>query len=182
MSHGIIGFDAYEGLFTKAQFQAGKGRTPGSRITVKKGGTSKEYVAVKLASGTWSNGCLVQLNSAGVTGTATTVSAGAGVADHGQPLGILTFSSSSALQTMAGTAFGYAQVFGEGKAQVASSTVPGMALSLGASAGVLGPFAVDATASSHVLGINLGTTSASTQAFVPVFLNYPKFVVGGKDD
>jgi hypothetical protein len=182
MSHGVIGFDAYEGLFTKAQFQAGKGRTPGSVVRVQKGSSTKEFVAVKLASGTWSNGCLVQINSAGVTGSATTVSAGAGVGDTGQALGILTFSSASALQTMAGTAFGYAQVFGEGKAQVASSTVPGVALTLGASAGVLGPFVVDATASSHVIGLNLGTTSASTQAFVPIFINYPKFVPGGKDD
>jgi hypothetical protein len=182
MSHGIIGFDAYEGLFTKAQFQAGKGRSPGTRVNVQKGGSSKEFVAVKLASGNWSNGCLVQLNSAGVNGTATTVSAGAGVADVGQALGLLTFSSSSAIQTMAGTAYGYALVYGEGKAQVASSTVLGMALTLGASAGVLGPYVVDATASSHVVGINLGTTSASTQAFVPVFVNYPKFVVGPKDD
>jgi hypothetical protein len=182
MSNGIIGFDAYEGLFTKAQFQAGKGRTPGTRVTVQKGGSSKEFFAVKLASGNWSNGCLVQLNSAGVTGTATTVSAGAGVADVGQQLGLLTFSSSSAIQTMAGTAYGYALVYGEGKAQVASSTVLGMALALGASAGVLGPYVVDSTASVQVVGINLGTTSASTQAFVPVFVNYPKFVIGPKDD
>jgi hypothetical protein len=182
MSDGIIGFDAYEGLFTKAQFQAGKGRTPGSIVKVKKGGVSKEYVAVKLASGNWSNGCLVQLNSAGVTGTATTVSAGAGVADVGQALGILTFSSSSAIQTMAGTAYGYAQIFGEGKAQVGSATVPGMALALGVSAGVLGPWVVDSTASAQVVGINLGTTSASVQAFVPIFINYPKFIIGPKDD
>jgi hypothetical protein len=182
MSHGVIGFDAYEGLFTKAQFQAGKGRTPGSIVRVQRGSTTKEFVAVKLASGNWSNGCLVQINSAGVTGTATTVSAGAGVADVGHALGVLTFSSSSAIQTMAGTAYGYAQIFGEGKAQVASSTVPGMALALGASAGVLGPFVVDATASAQVVGINLGTTSASTQAFVPIFLNYPKFIIGPKDD
>jgi hypothetical protein len=182
MSNGIIGFDAYEGLFTKAQFNTGKGRTPGSVVSVQKDRDSKVFVAVKLAAGNWKNGCLVQLNSVGVVGTATTVSAGAGVADVGQSLGILTFSSVSAIQTMAGTAFGYAQVYGAGNANVASSTVIGMALDLGASAGVLGPFVVDATASSHVVGINLGATTASTQAFVPVFINYPKFHVGPKDD
>lgn len=182
MSTSIIGFDAYEGLFTTDQFNSGKGRSPGTRVNVQKGSSSKEFIAVKLASGNWSNGCLVQINSAGVTGSATTVSAGAGVADVGQALGILTFSSSSAIQTMAGTAYGYALVYGEGKAQVASSTVPGMALALGASAGVLGPYVVDATASAQVVGINLGTTSASTQAFVPVFVNYPRFVIGPKDD
>lgn len=182
MSHGVIGFDAYEGLFTKAQYQAGKGRTPGSRVTVKKGGDSKEFVAVKLAAGTWSNGCVVQLNSAGVAGTATTVSVGANIADHGQRLGLLTFSSVSALQTMAGTAFGYAQVYGIGGAQVSSVTVAGAALDVIASAGILGAFGVQATASVVIIGINLGATTASVQAFVPVFLTYPRFQIGGKDD
>lgn len=177
-----IGFDAYEGLFTTAQFESGKGRPPGSVVKVRKGGDDKEFVAVKLAAGTWSNGCLVQLNSGVAVGNATTVSAGAGLADVGTRLGILTFSSVSALQTMAGTAYGYAQVFGKAKAQVASSTVVGMALTLGASAGVLGPLTVQATASAMVAGINLMDTTASTQAFVSVFVNYPKFIPGVQDD
>lgn len=178
-----IGFDAYQGLFTKTQYLAGKGRPPGSRVMVQNNGQSKEFFAVKLASGNWKNGCLVQLNSAGVTGTATTVSNGPGLADVGQSLGILVFGSSSAIQTMAGTAFGYAQVFGEANAQVASATVVGAALGIGdASAGVLGPQAIEATASVMVVGINLGATTASTQNFVPVFLNYPRFIPGPQDD
>jgi hypothetical protein len=178
-----IGFDAYEGLFTKAQYQAGKGRTPGSTVRVQKGGQSKEFYAVRLASGNWKNGCLVQLNSAGIVGTATTVSLGPGVAAIGQSLGVLCFGTASAIQTMAGTAFGYAQIFGEVNAQVMSATVPGMALGIGqASAGVLGEQVVEATASVMVAGINLGSTSASAQGFVPVFLNYPRFIPGPKDD
>ena len=179
----IIGFDAYEGLFTKAQYQAGKGRTPGSRVKVQKSGQTKEFLAVRLASGNWKNGCLMQLNSAGIVGTASTVSNGAGVADVGQSLGILVFGTASAIQTMAGTAFGYVQIYGECNAQVASATVVGMALGVGdASAGVLGEQVVEATASCQVLGINLGSTTASAQNFVPVFLNYPKFIPGVKDD
>jgi hypothetical protein len=180
MSNGIIGFDAYEGLFTKAQFNQGKGRTPGSVVSVRKGGDSKEFVAVKLASGTWSNGCLVRVDSAGVVGTATTVGATAsagGVAHLGQRLGLLVFSTVSALQTMAGTAFGYAQVFGQAGAQVVSATVAGMALGIGGSAGILSGQVVQASATGAVAGIQVVAT-ASTQAFSTVFLNYPKFVGG----
>jgi hypothetical protein len=178
-----IGVDVYLGLFTKAEWQTGKGRKPGSVVKVQKDGQSKEFFAVRLASGNWKNGCLVQLNSAGVVGTATTVSLGPGVAAIGQSVGVLVFGTSSAIQTMAGTAFGYAQIFGECNAQVMSATVPGMALGIGqASAGVLGEQVVESTASVMIAGINLGTTSASAQGFVPVFLNYPRFIPGPKDD
>lgn len=180
MSHGIIGFDAYEGLFTKAQFNAGKGRSPGTVVTVRKSGDSKEFVAVKLASGNWSNGCLVRIDSAGVVGAATTVgttaSAG-GVANIGQRLGLLVFSTVSAIQTMAGTAYGYAQVFGQAGAQVVSATVAGMALGIGGSAGILSGQVVQASATGAIGGIHVIAT-ASTQAFSSVFLNYPEFVGG----
>lgn len=180
MSHGVIGFDAYEGLFTKAQYQAGKGRTPGSVVSVKKGSDAKEFVAVKLASGNWSNGCLVRIDSAGVVGTATTVgttaSAG-GVANIGQRLGLLVFGTVSAIQTMAGTAFGYAQVFGQCGAQVVSATVAGMALGIGGSAGILSGQVVQASATGAIGGIQC-VASASTQAYSTVFLNYPEFIGG----
>lgn len=180
MSNGIIGFDAYEGLFTKAQRQAGKGRTPGSVVSVRKSGDSKEFVAVQLASGNWSNGCLVRIDSAGVLGVATTVGATAsagGVGALGQRLGLLVFGTVSAIQTMAGTAFGYAQVFGQAGAQVVSATVAGMALGIGGSAGILSGQVAQASATGAVGGIQVVAT-ASTQAFSTVFLNYPEFIGG----
>jgi hypothetical protein len=180
MSNGIIGFDAYQGLFTTEQFNSGKGRTPGTVISVRKDQDSKEFVAVKLASGNWSNGCLVRIDSGGVVGTATTVgttaSAG-GVANLGQRLGLLVFSSVSAIQTMAATAYGYAQVFGQAGAQVVSATVAGMALGIGGSAGILSGQVVQASATGAIAGIHI-VSSASTQAFSTVFLNYPTFVGG----
>lgn len=179
MSNGIIGFDAYQGLFTKAQFNAGKGRTPGSVVTVRKDSDHKEFVAVKLASGTWSNGCLVNIDSGtGTIGTATTVGAtAAAVAVLGQRLGLLVFGTVSALQTMAGTAFGYAQVFGKAGAQVVSATVPGITLGIAGSAGVLSGQVIQASGTQMIVGIN-AVASASTQAFSTVFLNYPKYHTG----
>lgn len=180
MSQGVIGFDAYQGLFTEAQFQAGSGRAPGSVVRVRVGGDDKEFVAVKLASGNWSNGCLVAVDSAGVVGTATTVNTTAsGLV--GQRLGLLVFSSVSAIQTMAATAYGYAQVFGQAGAQVVSATIAGMTLGIGGSAGVLSGQVIQATATQMIVGIN-AVASASTQAFSTVFLNYPRYIPGPTDD
>lgn len=174
-----IGFDAYEGLFTTAQFESGKGRPPGSVVKVRKGGDDKEFVAVKLAAGTWSNGCLVNIDSGtGTIGTATTVGAtAAAIAVLGQRLGLLVFSSVSALQTMAGTAYGYAQVFGQAGAQVVSATAAGMALGIAGSAGVLSGQVVQASGTQMIVGLNV-IASASTQAFSAVFVNYPKYHTG----
>lgn len=176
---GIIGFDAYNGLFTKAQFNQGAGRTPGSVVSVRKGGDNKEFVAVKLAAGTWSNGCLVNIDSGtGTIGTATTVgTTAAAITVLGQRLGLLVFSSVSALQTMAGTAFGYAQVFGKAGAQLVSATAAGMAVGIAGSAGVLSGQVVQASGTQMIVGINVVAT-ASTQAFSTVFLNYPKYHTG----
>lgn len=180
-----IGLDVYQGLFTKAEFNGGRGRTPGSIVNIRTRGDSKIFVAVKLASGNWKNGCLVQLDSAGVTGTATTVSAGAGLNDIGRRLGVLIFStntSTTVIQTMAGTAFGYAQIYGLGVGQVLTASAVGQALTLGASAGQLGSYAAQATASAMIVGINLAATTASVVGIVQVMLNYPHFVPGVTDD
>ncbi len=67
-------------------------------------------------------------------------------------VGILTFSSATATQTMAGTAFGWAQIYGTALAWCSASiSVAGQQLGIGAS-GQLIPQAV-ASASAMLLGV-----------------------------
>jgi hypothetical protein len=169
-----IGMNPYQGLVSKQDFKRGKGMNPGTRGSVNIGGDHKDFVAVKIASGTWVNGIIMQIDSAGVIGTAITAPT-APPATTNMRLGILVFASATSTQTVAGTSYGFVQIYGQALAQV-STTVSlfGAQLVLGADPGQLINAAGVASTEAQLKGITaIGTQSVS--GLMSVFLNYPAF-------
>ncbi len=168
----------YQGIFTKAQFRQGKIATPGTRSTVNVGGSEKQFVAVKLPAGTYINGSVLILDAAGVMGAAVTAS-GAPIAAINQRVGVLVFNSATATQTLGGTCFAWAQVYGDVLARVSASvTLPGIALGMGAGAGALIQQAGSSvSAMMHgITAITTNTASTTAELLLSVFLNYPCFI------
>jgi hypothetical protein len=180
----IIGANPYQGLFTTEQFQRGKPGTasPGTRaaVTDPSTGQTKEFVSVKLGAATWISGTLIVLDglSASGVGAVSVTATGAPAAAINARAGVLVFGSATATQTMAGTAYGWAQIYGEALAWVSASvTTPGQALAAGANGQLLAAV-VQVSASAQTNGITaIVTNTASTTAalLINVFLNYPAF-------
>lgn len=173
-----VGPNIYGGLFTKTQFLRGKGAKPGTKASLSVDGVTKEFIAVKLASGTIINGIAVLIDSSASGGNAAVTASAAPAALIHARVGILTFASATATQTMAGTAFGWAQIAGPCMAWVSASvTLPNNQLMIGNN-GQLIQGAVHASASTQLKGvISVGTNTASTTAAImlQVLLNYPQF-------
>lgn len=176
-----IGAYLYQGLFEKAAWRRGKGVTPGNKATITIDGVAKEFVAVKLAAGTWVNGTVLLIDGvAGALHAATTAS-GAPAIGFNQRVGVLVLASATSTQTAAGTAFAWAQIYGPVLARVSASvTLPGIALGLGTAAGRLIQ-QVGASASTMMHGItavatNTASVVASGAGLFQVMLNYPCFI------
>ena len=176
----VIGMNPFQGLYTEAERQQGKGATPGTRASiVGPNGESKEFVAVKLGAATWINGVAVIIDGVGTGGVGSAVATASGLpaATMHQRLGILVFSSATATQTMAGTAFGWAQIYGQALAWVSASvTLPGQQLAIGASGQLIAAVAQvsDSNQTNGIVAIT--TQTASTTANLQnVFLMYPHF-------
>lgn len=170
-----IGMNPYGGLVTKTQYLRGKGSVPGTRGATTVNGHTKEFVAVKLASGTWINGTVVLIEGTANVGAAVTAS-GAPAISINQRVGILVFNSATATQTVGATAFGWAQIAGQCLALVSVSvTAPGIALGMGAGAGAL-IAQVGASASTMMHGITAIATQTNTSGLLSVMLNYPCFI------
>jgi hypothetical protein len=172
----IIGANPYGGLFTKAQFKQGKGANPGTRAqVVGANGQTNEFVAIKLAAATWLNGVAVIIDGAAAPGSAVTTASGLPAAAQHARLGILCFASATATQTMAGTAYGWAQIYGEALAFVSASvSTPGLQLAIGASGQLIAAVA-QVSASAQAVGIALATATAAAGGLTKVFLTYPQF-------
>ncbi len=175
----IVGMRPRQGLFTKSEFLKGKMPNPGTRgADVAPDGSTREYVAVKLASGTWINGTVLTL-SASITGASAAAAAPVKPAGQGGRVGVLAFATLSATQTMAGTAFGWAQIFGACIARCSATGMDSVGVALGLQ-GAAGVFSVQVavTASLMLQGANAIATSAGAVTLMNVLLNYPKFVPG----
>jgi hypothetical protein len=175
----IIGANPYGGLFTKSQFLKGKGCAPGTRasVTSDTDGSTKEFVAIKLSAATWINGTAIIIDGAAAPGSVVTTVSGNPAAAQQTRVGILVFASATATQTMAGTAFGWAQIYGECKAFVSASvSTPGTQLGAGA-AGHLIVAVAQVSASGQLQGITYATATGpgAPPALGKVFLNYPCF-------
>lgn len=177
----IIGANPYQGLYTKAQFKQGKIATPGTRASVVgSDGQTKEFVSVKLSAATWVNGIAVIVDglSASGVGAAVATASGLPVNTLNARLGVLVFGSATATQTMAGTAFGWAQIYGTVLAWCSGSvSAPGIQLAVGAN-GQLIPAVAQVSASNQVVGITaIATISSSTptNSMIAVMLTYPHF-------
>ncbi len=176
----IIGANPYQGLFTKEQFLRGKGHKPGTRASiVAPSGETKEFVAVKLSAATWISGKAVIVDGLTATpGAAIATASGLPAAAIQSRLGILCFGSATATQTMAGTAFGWAQIYGSVLAWISASVSgAGIQLAVGAN-GDLIPAVAQVSASGQVIGITAITTISSstpTRSLVAVMLTYPQF-------
>jgi hypothetical protein len=172
----IIGANPYGGLFTKAQFKQGKGHNVGTRASiVGSDGQTKEYVAIKLGAATWLNGTAIIIDGAAAPGSVVTTASGLPAAAQHARVGILCFASATATQTMAGTAYGWAQIYGEAVAFVSASvSTPGLQLAIGASGQLIAAVA-QASASAQLTGISLATATAAAGGLTKVFLQYPRF-------
>lgn len=173
----IIGMRPYAGLFTKQQFQRGAIPNPGTRgsVTDPNTGATKEFISVKLGAATWLNGIAVILDGGAAPGSAVTTASGAPASSRQDRLGILAFASATATQTMAGTAYGWAQIYGEVAAYVSASvSSPGIQLAIGASGQLIAAVA-QTSASAQTLGISLATATAAAGGLSKVFLTYPRF-------
>jgi hypothetical protein len=174
----IIGANPYGGLYTKQQFQRGKGAKPGTRASVVGAdGQTKEFVAIKLSAATWLNGTAIIIDGTGAPGSVVSTVSGNPAAAIQSRVGILCFASAVATQTMAGTAFGWAQIYGEALAFVSASvSTPGLQLGAGA-AGHLIAAVVQVSASGQLQGITYATASGpgAPPALGKVFLQYPRF-------
>jgi hypothetical protein len=164
----------YGGLVTKADFKRGKGATPGTAAANNIAGDTKQYVAVKLASGTWINGTVLQIDTAnGSAVAAAPASAPSSVVNA--RVGILVFASATATQTMAGTAYGWAQVYGQALARTTGAVAtPAIQLVQGNDPGELITGAQVASGESQLDGITAIATQAAS-GLLNVFLNYPRF-------
>ncbi len=174
----IIGANPYGGLFTKRQFQQGKGATPGViAAVVGADGATKEFVAIKLSAATWINGTAIIIDGAAAPGSAVTTVSGNPAAAIQSRVGILVFASATATQTMAGTAFGWAQIYGEALAFVSASvSTPGTQLGAGASGNLIVAVA-QVSASGQLQGITYATATGpgAPPSLAKVFLQYPRF-------
>jgi hypothetical protein len=174
----IIGANPYGGLFTKAQFQKGKGHNPGTRASVVgSDGQTKEFVAIKLGAATWINGTAIIIDGAAAPGSVVTTVSGNPAAAQQTRVGILVFGSATATQTLAGTAFGWAQIYGECLAFVSASvSTPGLQLGAGASGHLIAAVA-QVSASGQLQGITYATATGpgAPPALAKVFLQYPRF-------
>jgi len=173
----IVGMRPYAGLFTKQQFQRGQIPNPGTRgaVTDPNTGQTKEFVAIKLSAATWLNGVAIIVDGGAAPGSVVTTASGLPAAAQMGRLGILTFASATSTQTMAGTAYGWAQIYGEAVAYVsASASTPGLQLAIGASGQLIAAVA-QVSASAQVVGIALATATAAAGGLTKVFLTYPRF-------
>jgi hypothetical protein len=173
-----VGANVYQGLWTKQQYQRGKMMQPGTKMGATINGESKEFIAVKLGATAWVNGTLVLIEGTATVGAAATCSGAPAIAFN-QRVGVLVFSSATATQTLVGTGFGWAQVYGSCLALVtASVTLPGIALGIGAGPGaVLQQVGASASTMMHgITAIATNTASVAAGALLNVFLNYPCFI------
>ncbi len=177
----VVGMNPYQGLYTKAERNQGKGATPGTRASiVAPTGETKEFVAVKLSAATWISGIAIIVDglSASGVGAAAATASGSPAAAINARLGILVFGSATATQTMAGTAFGWAQIYGSVRAWVSASVSNvGNQLAIGASGQLI--LAVStASDSAQTIGISWAqatNTASSTTGLYTVMLMYPHF-------
>lgn len=170
----LVGMNPYAGLFTKAQFKQGKIPNPGTKGVMNSNGDTKEFVVVKIASGTLVNGMLYTLDGA-LPGVAVTAS-GNPIPQANSRVGVLCFASATATSTFATTAFAWAQIYGVCKAMVsATASAPGLALAAKAN-GHLAQLSVGLSASAVLQGITVMTTQSGTAlTVINVMLNYPRF-------
>lgn len=176
----VVGMNPYEGLYTKAQRNQGKGAAPGTRASiVAPSGETKEFVAVKLSAATWINGIAVILDGLSASGVGAPV---ATASAQPSPLinarvGIVVFASASATSTQAGTAFGWAQIYGQVLAMCSvGPSAPGLQMGIGASGQLIQQVA--ASASSALQGITsvaTASTTTGTAGLLTVMLTYPSF-------
>lgn len=166
----IIGANPHAGLFTKDQYLAGKIPAPGTRAANSDGEGTKEFIVVKFTAGaTHVNGSAVTINGDSVAALTTVPSGSAG----GARVGILTFASATATQTVAGTAFAWAQIYG--KALARAGTVSAVTALGIAADGALGNAQVAGTAKAYLQGVTAITTQAAA-GLLPVLLQYPMIV------
>ncbi|RPJ39779.1 MAG: hypothetical protein EHM35_01475 [Planctomycetaceae bacterium] len=178
MPAGLIG--ARFNVYTKAEYLQGMIPAPGTLSSnISQAGGAREYVAVKFtASATHINGSALVIDADGVAtlGTVPTTTV------LGGRIGILAVSppvaavaSATGTQTIVGTAFAWAQIYGKGIAR-AGAAVPNLHtnLNLGAD-GVLVASVVGGSASGAVTGITAAGTTAGV-ALIPVLLQYPRFL------
>lgn len=171
-----IGCNPFGGIFSEADAKRGKIASPGARASTCVNGDTREYVAVKLASGTIVNGTLLTLDSTtGAPGVAVTAS-GNPAPQYNARVGVLCFASATATQTIAATGVAWAQVWGVAKALV-SATASAVGLALAAKAnGHLAQLSVGLSASAMLEGISCLTTQSGTAVtLIAVMLNYPAF-------
>jgi hypothetical protein len=173
----IIGVSPYGGLYDTTKFLRGDIPAIGTRgmWTDPATGETREFVSVKFTSGaTHINGSLVTISSAHVA-TLGSVGAGPALTVTGGRLGILTFGSATTTQTMAGTAFGWAQIYGPAKARIVASVADGIGMVLGADGIIVA--AAAGSASAMVNGIVTMATASTSAAgqLLQAFLNYPRF-------
>lgn len=174
-----IAVNPAQGLYTKTQFKRGDIPTPGTTGIVHDadgGGITKEFISVKFtATANRLNGSLVTIDHDGVA-TLGTVAEG-GLLISGKRAGILTYNASAvATQTMTGTHFGWAQIYGKGKALVtgtATISVVGMALE-SIAGGAVDEGAVG-SASANLYGLNATVASTYPPGLMDVFINYPRY-------
>lgn len=174
----IVGVSPQSGLWTKAQFKQGEIPAPGTRgkWTDPATGATKEFVSVKFtATGTRLNGELVTIDADSVATRGTVVEGGLLIS--GKRAGILAFNASAiATQTMVGTHFGWAQIYGKGKALVtgtATVSVVGLALEPIADGGV--DEGVVGSASANLYGLTAAIASTFPPGLMDVFIDYPRF-------
>ena len=173
-----IAVNASQGLYTKTQFKRGDIPTPGTTGIVADaagGGITKEFVSIKFTSGaTRINGQLVTIDADGVA-TLGTVAEGALVVS-GKRAGILTYNASAvATQTMAGTHFGWAQIYGKGKALVTGTATASSAAMVEPAANGAVDDGVVGSASLNLFGLNWAVASTFPPGLADVFINYPKY-------
>jgi hypothetical protein len=176
-----IAVNPAQGLYTKAQFKRGDIPTPGTRgvaADADAGGITKEFVSVKFtATANRLNGELVTIDADGVA-TRGTVAEG-GLLQVGKRAGILTYNASAvATQTMTGTHFGWAQVWGKGKALVTgTATASSAAMVEPAADGAVDDGAM-ASASANLVGLNWAVASTFPPGLADVFIDYPRYIAG----
>lgn len=145
-----------------------QGKIPGLG-TVGRTNDGKEYVmCLVAASQNLIDGHLVTIDS---TFTVTIAAAGAPAASAANILGVARTST-----TASASAYIWVQRFGVGSVQATASTLPNVALTVGATAG----FVDDAlaTASGAIDGLVL-TASVAASGITACFLTYPRFTEPG---
>lgn len=175
----VVGMNPFQGLYTKAERNQGKGAAPGILAAfVASDGQTKEFIAVKLSAATWLNGVAVIIDGGAAPGSVVTTASGNPAPTQAARVGILCFASATATQTMAGTAFGWAQIYGEALAFVSASvSTPGLALGIGASGQLIA--LATASASAVLIGVALATATAAAGGLTKVLLTYPRFQAFG---